>query len=761
MRDGSTILGSLKLKSGKIGAGGFCTGISAANDGTLMIRTDTFNSYVLPAGGSTWQLQLKPGINIAGSAIDMFYTPDGSAASPWGQVGCYAAAIAPSNPNVRYMVSMGFVYATQDGGATWTKTNLAQKTGCAPNESSRMTGQPLAVDPQNPAVCIAALPTGAFITSDYGANWTAISTASVPAPASGKRSIVAFDPSSSVVGGKKQGIYIFVNGTGLKHSTDGGATWSSVTAPTNSPTAASHMKIGSNGYVYLGGDGAAGTARFRRWNGSAWLEPTGIVCKSMAVSPHNAGHVYICGDGGGLDFSSDYGATWALGGGSFSVDDRVATNIGWHAATKENYMTNGDLIFDPTVNRLWIAEGIGVWKMDSPPTSMTFASHFTWTEWSSGIENMVTGTINCAPDGGVGYACQDRGVFIRPPGTVGVTYPSGHGEDYNDAIYFSQSCDQAPEDNAFWAGTFYSGSRCTGFTTDRGLTPWTARNALLSTSGGIGGGQIVVLSKDVWLQVQVAVTPIATGGAKNRVYLTTDRGLTWSAITIGDNSCIVGQYSYNHNRRVLVKDRFTAGRAYFYNVADVDNPSSAGSVACKGCWRIDVNLTTFAVTVTRMSSSYIIGGGSDAFHGKLTQGGSANEWYWCGGDNALGLWRSTDGMATWSEVTGTDDQGAGTHFAEVFAVGVGKALATSSYKTIAVVGWRMNTPANASNATGYGLWESTDNGATWKLAAQFMGGIFDLVCDMVGDPTKYGRFFIGYGGTGMWMQTYDYQMAMQ
>jgi hypothetical protein len=47
---------------------------------------------------------------------------------------------------------------------------------------------------------------------------------------------------------------------------------------------------------------------------------------------------------------------------------------------------------------------------------------------------------------------------------------------------------------------------------------------------------------------------------------------------------------------------------------------------------------------------------------------------------------------------------------------------------------------------------------TWKRVAQFINGIFDLVADIVGDANAYGRFFVGFGGTGLWMQTYDYKL---
>lgn len=746
MRDGSTRLGALNLRSARVGAGGWTTGLSIAADGAKVVRTDTFNAYFCGVGISgTWEREIKPGINANAAHIDLFYGD----AHPWGSCGTYDAVVAPSNSAVRYIVCMGYVWVTQDSGTTYTRTALTQKANCAPNEGNRMGGRPLAVDPQNAGVCFFGAPQGLFYTTDYGANWTTVSTGTIPAPEAGKRMCVAFDPSSSVSGGRKQGIYVFVNGSGLYRSTNGGTSWSAVSG---SPTYASHCKVGSNGYVYLAGDGANDSGQFRRWDpsGPTWLAPSGIVAKTIAISPHNAGHIYLTQAGGGLDVSTDYGATWSLGSGNTTTNVRIASSIGWQEYTDEDYMSNGDMEFDPTTNRIWVAEGMGVWYTDSPPTSFSFGDSTTWLEFSPGIENMVTSLLCVSASGDIGYAMHDRGLMVIPKAQVGVTSPAKHGASFR--FQHGGMIDWAPDDASLFVGAIF-GERngtdlVTGKTSDKGQN-WSGQTALRTASGGVGGGNLAVLDADRWLAVQTnRAYPLAGESDKNGIWRTSDGGATWTKCTIGDNNALWFHSAYNLCRRVLIADKITAGVAYAYNIGD--NSGSTSDLACRGIWKT----TDYGANWTRIKSSFITNFSADAYHGKLTQV-SATDWLWCGGDECIGLWRSTDGMATWSQVTGTDDVIGAASFGEVFGVGVGKAAYGSQYPTLLAAGWRMVSPTGASSATGYGFWISYDNGATWARLAQFPNGIFDIVNDIAGDPTTFGRFYVGWGGTGMSMLRYE------
>ena len=156
-----------------VGAGGWVTGISIAADGTKMVRTDTFNAYSMwPGAAGQWELALKPGINCDPGDTDIFYGGD---PHPWGQTGTFDVAIAPSDSKTRYVVCMGYVWVTKNGGAWWDRCALPQKEKCFPNAACRMTGRPLAVDPRNPAVVFFGAPDGLHYSTDYGlGSWTSV-----------------------------------------------------------------------------------------------------------------------------------------------------------------------------------------------------------------------------------------------------------------------------------------------------------------------------------------------------------------------------------------------------------------------------------------------------------------------------------------------------------------------------------------------------------------------------------------------------------
>src|SRR5438445_12980331 len=92
------------------------------------------------------------------------------------------------------------------------------------------------------------------ITTDGGATWNALPTV----PASTTLAIpgsVCFDPSSSVVSSRTQGIYVYSPGNGVYHSTNGGTSFSLIAGGPASYTPAilyaAHMRVAKDGTLYL------------------------------------------------------------------------------------------------------------------------------------------------------------------------------------------------------------------------------------------------------------------------------------------------------------------------------------------------------------------------------------------------------------------------------------------------------------------------------------------------------------------------------
>src|SRR6516165_797621 len=116
-----------------IGAGGFLTGLSIAQDGTMVIRTDTYGAYIW--NGTEWQ-QLVTATSMPAA----FVTPN------LDNQGVYEIAVAPSNSNILYMMFDGNIFQSSNKGTTWTQTSFAQVTGDNANDANyKLDGQKMAV----------------------------------------------------------------------------------------------------------------------------------------------------------------------------------------------------------------------------------------------------------------------------------------------------------------------------------------------------------------------------------------------------------------------------------------------------------------------------------------------------------------------------------------------------------------------------------------------------------------------------------------
>lgn len=101
---------------------------------------------------------------------------------PYLETGCLDVAICATNSAVTYFFVGGWLFKTTDGGATVTKTAMPQITAWGANDAFRMVGKLLAVDPINADHVIVGTPSGLKRSTDGGATWTTISTGTVPIP---------------------------------------------------------------------------------------------------------------------------------------------------------------------------------------------------------------------------------------------------------------------------------------------------------------------------------------------------------------------------------------------------------------------------------------------------------------------------------------------------------------------------------------------------------------------------------------------------
>lgn len=724
--DGSSV-GLFVTEDAGPGAGGWVTGIDAADDGTLMARTDTNGCYILPpsrTGG--WQQQVVPGTTVSFADFE----DNHANAFWWSAGGTYDAAIAPSDSRARAYVQRKKVFSKKADSSVYVPWSLPPVSVAEPNATERMTGDMLAYHPTNPLVIFFASEDGLFKTSDGGDNWSMVPLGTLPKPVGGRAS-VAFDRSTGHI------FYAAYGVPDVYRSQDGGTTWATIAQPP-SPGVFSHLKVAPDtGKVYLAGGGGENDAPLRIWTpgtNSWFTAPTSG--KTVALSRLYPGRVYSTTMYGGYDVSTDGGQTFATAGNAPSGARRIAGDIDWHTVAGTS-LANGDTVEDPLTNRLWVADGIGVSYVDSPPLTANFNQTVTWTALARGIENMVMQLGRFNPLGDFAAAQQDRGYMVFPNGTLGRKFAATYGSD--TTFQHGTGLDFAPEDPNFWVGVGFKnnndgkGWRHAGWSDDGGAT-WHAEDGLAAATGYVAGGQIAVLSKDVWLAVQSNGDPDNTSDPnKNGVWRAIDRGKTWELTTLGNNS-IYANGPYFRSQTNLVADKHNPGVAYVLTSVDT---VTAG--ANNGVWKT----TDWGVTWAKVRGPVGNNPGDDFWAPQLFQV-SATEWlYGSGPDRNSGLKRSTDGMVTWTSIGGTDPFG-GTGFQEVVTFGVGRPKPGSAFPTMLVAGVRDGTAA----AHGFDYWFSEDGGASWQPQGAYVGGPA-VPRFIAGDPTRYGVFVIGTNIAGM------------
>ncbi|MES2290525.1 MAG: hypothetical protein V4530_12390 [Pseudomonadota bacterium] len=684
----------------KVGAGGFVTGIDIAPDGTKVVRADSAGAFVWNDAAASW----KPLLTMASM-------PAGEVGHEISDLtGVYEVAVAPSNSNVIYMIFNGYVFKSTNRGVKFIKTSLIQITA-APNDNFRTSGRKIAIDPVNPdVVYVGSQTTGLFVTQDGGVTWAR--RTDVPASTTAAGVLVAFDPKSPVVGGKTRGIYASSAGNGVYASVDGGASFAVIPG---SPTAHAHMVCSKDGAVFLT-DSSLPTNNVRRYASGAWtLLPMASdqSWHSLAVNPANSRHIVAGSASGALAQSFDGGDSWGLktdfnyptGAGG-----RAAADIPWLAWTNEDWLSAGALCFDPSqTNKLYFAEGVGVWWTNPPSTLATY----TWQSQSLGIEQLVSSAFVVPPGGAPVYFAWDRPVFKLDDLTK---YPSTHGPNRKYSILCGWSGGYAVDDPRFIVGLMnWWGREESGYSTDGGAT-WT-KFATVPADLALGkiAGSIAVSTKDniVWL-------PSNNGSP----YYTKDRGITWTKITLpnvpttGDTGWGWAYYLYRH---AVAADKVTPGTFYLYNYL----------AQCVGLYRS----TNGGDSWTRVYSSEIAP--ASTYNASMTTvPGKAGHLFFTSGEqsgpNPAGspLMRSTDGGASWSAVANT---------LEVYCVGYGKAAAGSDYPAIYIAGYVSRE---------WGIWRSDDNTATWKKIGDYPLDTPDLIKTISGDMDVYGRVYVGFGGTG-------------
>jgi photosystem II stability/assembly factor-like uncharacterized protein len=247
-----------------------------------------------------------------------------------GNVEARALAVHPREPGVLYAGTQDGPYRTLDGGERWERLGFPDRGAVVWS---------LAFHPARPRVMYAGVaPAGIYRSEDGGDNWVRLAGARSPGhcemgfPTRVTR--IAVDP------GMPDDVYAALEVSGVIRSSDGGETWTDLSAPLIGLAQAPHLKsrIGSDidaegmldSHAIALSAAAPGTAFlavrmgvFRTDDrGATWRDieignysPL-TYCRDIIVSPHDPRVLYAClsvssrGHDGSLYRSDDAGGTW-------------------------------------------------------------------------------------------------------------------------------------------------------------------------------------------------------------------------------------------------------------------------------------------------------------------------------------------------------------------------------------------------------------------------------------------------------------------
>ncbi len=697
--------------------GGFVPGIvfNQSEPGLVYARTDIGGAYRLDRRTGQWVPLL-----------------DWIGWDQWGWTGVSSLATDAADPDRLYLAvgtytndwdpNNGAILRSRDRGRTFKASVLPFKVGG--NMPGRGMGERLAVNPYRNNIVYfgASSGRGLWRSRDYGATWSKVE--SFPNPGTFRP-----DPNdtsgynSDLIGvvwvlfAAKDTIYVGVadKDNPLYRSTDGGATWAAVPgAPTGFLP---HKGVIGGGFLYLATSDTAGP--YDGGNGQVWRLELATDAWTNITPAANAGWGYS-----GLTIdrqrpgtlmvatqiawwpdvvffrSTDNGATWSRAwdfgawpnrNNRYDLDisespwltwnetkalPEQTPKLGWMTESMEIDPFNSDRLFYGTGATIYGTENLTAW--DRAETVHIAVK-------ARGLEETAILDLISPPAGAhLLSAVADIGGFrhtdFTAPGLMldTPTFGSCTGLDYAEL---------APDviarvGNPVGAWTRFGVSR------DGGIT-WTA--AATQPDGITRGGRIAV-------NADGTVFLWAPEGAA--VHRSTDDGATWTAVTgLAPNAVIESD-----RVRANVFYGFAAG--FFY--VSTDSGASFTATAATG----------------------LPAEGDVRF--KAVPGHAGDIWL-AGGKTAgtYGMWRSTDGGATFARLAGVD---------EADNVGFGKAAPGHRYPAVF---------SSAKVGGKRGIYRSDDGGRRWVRLNDDKHQWAWTGAAISGDPRVFGRVYVATNGRGL------------
>lgn len=446
-------------------------------------------SPVGPAGAAVTALAVSPASSstiVAGTPSGYTVTTNGGTTWTAVTTGYETSAIAfdPSNASIVYAATGGALARSADAGVTYVPVILE-------------AAQCVAIDPTSPSILYAGTVDHVYKSVDRGLTWAPVFTG----PGHSFVNALAVDPGNSQV------VWVAMTFGGVKKSTNGGTTWSTISgsvpmgpAPSSVVAIAVHP-TSSNTVLMLGSDGVYRTTD----GGTNWSRVTHLYSwNGDLVADRAAPGTFYASGTDGVAFSADGGATWNHLDAGLTNPDVQALAIDPSAHTRIYAGTAGAGVFSMTVDsggaptlRVTSPNGGEVWQAGSTQTITWAASgsvasvnveYSTTSLWDGQMvdpQPIVTSTPNT---GSYRWVVPHS---MSPVCHVRVSDAAGTTSDISDAAFQIVMCGFTGLTPPFSQSFGAAGGRATIQVTPSSGCSWTAVSEdawIVVTSGWSGSG---------------------------------------------------------------------------------------------------------------------------------------------------------------------------------------------------------------------------------------------------------------------------------
>jgi hypothetical protein len=723
----------------KWGGGGYVTGLiyhpTSAN--VMYARTDIGGAYRWNNSNGSWT-PITDGTGF-GAGDGNFH-------------GVESIALDPTNDNKVYAVTglyshdwqgtpiNGRIYVSGDRGNNWTHYDLPFPIGG--NENARAIGERLQLDPTNPSTMFYASRTaGLWKSTNSGQTWTQTGLSSKVLSASEIQGLGAAPvgveqimlDNSNVGGGTTTWIMYaaiapdYVQKAGLTStlykSTNGGASWTPVSVPSNvSGYYVPHFVRTSDGYYYIvfnknAGQGAQGPGYLYKFGGVAHGETW---TQLSASTQGGYGGVSVNGTGSTARIALAVTGTWSNTAQVVQLSDNGGGT--WREIAGGMQHWGGqfwgwvdDIEIDPA-NRDHIMHitGGGVWE-----TWNASAASPSWDAPVNNLEETATQAIAAAP-AGASYkfvnSAGDIGTWVQtdlaatPTKAPTTQWSNGNAADvlWSDSTYIVGS------------GVYNSNSTAFGFWSGDGGNSWSNFATLPSgaSTNTSAEASIVTTSRNniVWAP------------ANSVPSYTTNNGASWTATNLPALPAVGINRGYR-----LVADRRNSSKVYAYDSGGANWNNTTGKVYVSTDGGHTFTLSQGSVSANMAPNGW--------WATSMVVNPNAEGDLWLADGNAV--YHSTNSGASWTKLSGfatVAASGSTGQLQGASVIALGKAQTGSSYSAaVYVVGTRNGV---------WGVYHSDDGGATWARfnddAHQYAG-----IGVMAGDWNTYGRIYFSGNGRGI------------